>query len=99
MATKKKGNNLNKRKVSFSFYSPDAKAVSVVGDFNQWRPDAHPMRINAGGEWQKSVFLAPGTYEYKFKADDQWELDVQNPKICENSFGTQNNFIVVEKKV
>src|SRR5262249_28755086 len=28
----------------FAVWAPSAAAVSVVGDFNQWSPDAHPLR-------------------------------------------------------
>lgn len=31
---------------------PNAKAVSLVGDFNQWRIDSYPMeRIEDSGIW------------------------------------------------
>ena len=98
MKPNKTGSNEKKRKVSFKFYGPDAKKVSLLGDFNQWHPDKHPMKIDADGVWQKSIFVAPGTYEYKFQVDGKWENDPENPMVCENKFGTRNNFVVVEKK-
>ena len=36
----------------FAVWAPNAKAVSLVGDFNQWRIDSHPMeRIEDSGIW------------------------------------------------
>ena len=98
MKPKKEKNNLSKKKVTFKFYGPDAKEVALLGDFNQWRPDKHPMKMDADGVWQKSIFVVPGTYEYKFQVDGDWENDPENPMMRENSYGTKNNFIVVGKK-
>lgn len=53
--------------VHFAVWAPNAKRVSVVGDFNSWNPTAHPMRARgATGVWE--IFL-PGLAEgvvYKY---------------------------------
>jgi 1,4-alpha-glucan branching enzyme len=54
--------------VSFAVWAPNARRVSVVGDFNQWDGRRHPMRRHPGaGIWE--LFL-PGVGEgsrYKFE--------------------------------
>ncbi len=53
--------------VNFILWAPNAKAVSVAGDFNDWMPGAHPMcRIQKSGYW--GLFI-PGLKEgalYKY---------------------------------
>ncbi len=54
--------------VRFAVWAPNARAVSVVGDFNLWDGRVHPMRsLGASGIWE--IFL-PGCPEgsaYKFE--------------------------------
>jgi len=54
--------------VVFSVWAPNARRVSVVGDFNQWDGRRHPMRLHPGnGIWE--IFV-PGLAEgarYKFE--------------------------------
>jgi len=40
--------------VQFAVWAPNARAVSVIGDFNEWRPDAHPLRQRGddSGIWE-----------------------------------------------
>jgi 1,4-alpha-glucan branching enzyme len=82
-------------KITFSLTSPDAKEVILMGDFNQWNPKVHPMKKNKTGVWEKVTLLFPGTYEYRFMVDGQWENDPNNAQTRTNQFGTKNNFIVV----
>ena len=51
----------------FAVWAPDARQVSVVGDFNGWDPLAHPLRVKeSSGIWEGFVPAAgPGTV-YKF---------------------------------
>jgi 1,4-alpha-glucan branching enzyme len=53
---------------SFAVWAPNAKRVSVVGDFNHWDGRRHPMRLRREcGVWE--IFLpgvAPGAH-YKFE--------------------------------
>ena len=70
--------------VRFVFTGPPAQAVFLVGDFNGWSPTATPLDLEADGTWAASVFLDPGTYEYKFYVDNEWKLDPDNPDVSEN---------------
>ena len=95
MAAKKSEPKSKRRKITFSLTSPDAKEVILMGDFNQWNAKVHPMKKNKAGVWEKATLLFPGTYEYRFIVDGQWENDPNNAQTRTNQFGTKNNFIVV----
>ena len=70
-----------KEGVFFGVWAPNAKAVSVVGDFNNWNPEAHDMKktgsigiyslfIPGIGEGEKYKFLiTTETGEQLYKAD------------------------------
>lgn len=52
--------------VMFAVWAPNARRVSVVGDFNLWNELRHPMRMRSGGVWE--LFL-PGVEQgahYKY---------------------------------
>ena len=41
----------NLKPVNFAFFAPEAKHVSVIGDFNNWSPNANPMQRHPDGGW------------------------------------------------
>src|SRR5712692_4225830 len=50
----------------FAVWAPNAEAVTLVGDFNDWDTRRHPMRLRDGGIWE---FFLPGAGEgcaYKY---------------------------------
>ncbi|MEZ4552590.1 MAG: 1,4-alpha-glucan branching protein GlgB [Dehalococcoidia bacterium] len=51
----------------FAVWAPNARAVSVIGDFNGWQPDAHPLHLRPeAGIWEGFVAgVYPGDL-YKF---------------------------------
>lgn len=56
--------------VHFAVWAPNATSVSVIGDFNQWQPEATPMTLRpAAGVWETWVpGLAPGAvYKYRIE--------------------------------
>jgi 1,4-alpha-glucan branching enzyme len=58
---------------SFAVWAPNARRVSVVGDFNAWDGRRYPMRLHPGaGIWE--IFLpdvSPGAlYKYEIKTRD-----------------------------
>src|SRR3981081_308699 len=52
--------------VAFVVLAPNAKAVSVVGDFNFWNARRHPMRVRGVGYWELFVPHAHAGDRYKF---------------------------------
>jgi 1,4-alpha-glucan branching enzyme len=44
-----------RRGVHFAVWAPNAKLVSVVGDFNDWNPQANSMRPSPAGVWEGFV--------------------------------------------
>lgn len=49
--------------------TPDTATVSVVGDFNGWDDDAHPMKRVQDGAWTAVLELPPGDYDYMIRVD------------------------------
>jgi 1,4-alpha-glucan branching enzyme len=63
----KLGSHLVPGGVMFGVWAPNAERVSVVGDFNDWKPDTHPLRaVGGSGLWEGFVpDLERGTtYKY-----------------------------------
>ncbi|MBQ5544467.1 MAG: 1,4-alpha-glucan branching protein GlgB [Clostridia bacterium] len=59
-------------KVVFRTWAPNAKAISVVGDFNGWNPQANPMyKCNNGGVWECEIENVGDfcVYKYSVEAD------------------------------
>ena len=78
------------KKVDFNFSAPHAGSVSIAGDFNDWNPGSHPMKKDKKGVWKISLNLAPGTYQYRFYVDGDWQNDPGCTGYVENPFGGQN---------
>jgi 1,4-alpha-glucan branching enzyme len=57
---------------------PDAKEVSVAGDFNDWTPNALKMK-RVGDAWVFDIHLSVGKHLYKFIVDGHWVRDPGNP--------------------
>jgi len=87
-----------KRRVTFKLIDSWAREISLVGDFNQWDPERHPMKKGKQGRWTKTVCLTPGIYQYKFLVDGKWITDKRNPVSCTNSFGGRNSLISIDSK-
>jgi 1,4-alpha-glucan branching enzyme len=70
-AYQKLGAHLTKRKgvegTQFAVWAPNARWVSVVGDFNSWEPGKHPLKpVGSSGIWEGFVpGIGVGTL-YKF---------------------------------
>lgn len=63
--------NLTVSGVLFSLFAPNARSVSVIGDFNQWDGRKHPLQANNDGVWRLFIpALSPGQ-KYKFEIKDQ----------------------------
>jgi 1,4-alpha-glucan branching enzyme len=91
--SKNKG-KIKRRRVTLTLNTPNANEVILVGDFNDWNINRHPMK-KKDGVWEKIVMLPPGRYEYKFLVDGQWWTDPKNEETCYNCFGTENNVMFI----
>ncbi|NJN95237.1 MAG: hypothetical protein HC875_14600, partial [Anaerolineales bacterium] len=47
--------------VHFAVWAPNARQVYVMGDFNGWKGESHPMHPNNSGIW---TLFVPGLAEY-----------------------------------
>ena len=73
---------------------PQASCVKIVGTFNNWdTSEASLMERKKDGTWAKSIYLEPGTYQYRFLIDDIRAEDQNNSKQVDNSFGGKNSVI------
>lgn len=68
--------------IRFAVWAPNARAASVVGDFNGWNAARHPMRLrHEGGVWELFIpGLSPGaTYKFALVGADgeklPWKAD------------------------
>ncbi|MDB5966435.1 MAG: glgB, partial [Polaromonas sp.] len=51
----------------FAVWAPNARSVSVIGDFNSWDPARHPMRLRPeAGVWERFVPEASAGALYKY---------------------------------
>jgi len=67
--------------VQFTFHpQKSVRSVAVVGDFNDWKPDATPMEgPDSKGVWRTRLRLPYGVYEYRFLVNgNQWLRDPEN---------------------
>ena len=55
-----------KEAVVFRVWAPNAVNISVVGDFNDWNRDAHPMKRIADGVWEAEIEGLPQYALYKY---------------------------------
>ena len=78
-------------KVTFVLMAPDAKRVCLTGEFNEWSPEATPMKKQEGGRWETTVVLAPGRYQYKFLVDGEWIHDPNAGENVPNQHGSLNS--------
>jgi 1,4-alpha-glucan branching enzyme len=69
--------------VSFAVWAPNAKRVSVIGDLNNWNPDAAPMRLHPeAGVWESFVpDLGIGAlYKYFIESNhDNYRVEKADP--------------------
>ncbi len=81
--------------VNFFCVAPEAQSVSVVGDFNDWRPNVHPMQRQTDGSWHLQVPLPHGHHHYTFLVDGQPVLDPRAMGVARNEKNERVSLIAV----
>jgi 1,4-alpha-glucan branching enzyme len=75
------------RAINFVCNALQAKTVTLVGDFNQWNPAAHPMKQMPDRSWLLMVELKHGHHRYAFLVDGVLTLDPHAQGITRNDKG------------
>jgi 1,4-alpha-glucan branching enzyme len=75
------------RAINFICNAPLAQSVSLVGDFNNWNPAAHPMKQMPDKAWFLGVELKHGHHRYAFLVDGVLTLDPRAQGITRNEQG------------
>lgn len=82
--------------VQFVLVAPDARSVSLVGDFNDWDAAATPLRASPAGAWSAAVRLTPGRHRYAFVVDGvRWLADPAAPPAPDDDFGAPGSVVTV----
>ena len=81
--------------IPFCFVAPQARAVHLAGDFNDWHPDAHPMRRQVDGAWRLEIPLSHGHHHYIFLVDGKPTLDPRAQGIARDHKGDKVSLIAV----
>lgn len=81
--------------VNFICHAPGARQVSVIGDFNGWQPNAHPMKRQPDGAWMVQVNLTNGHHQYVFYVDGQSFLDPRAQGTTQNQEGQRVSLLAI----
>lgn len=80
---------------NFSVCAPNAKRVCLVGDFNQWDPEANPMMKQADGYWTTQMQLHHGHHRYQFLVDGVPTLDPLAQGIVRNDKNERSSLLAI----
>lgn len=87
------------REVAVHFRNATAGDVRIAGDFNGWVPDKGVRSVihsNTGARvWTKVLQLPPGTYQYRYVVDGEWQMDPTNTNQTTGPEGRVNSVLVV----
>ena len=86
------------RDVQFVLVAPDARKVTVVGDFNDWNSthEAFQAQHRGGGVWAVTAPVPVGHHRYSFVVDDSvWMTDPSAPRALGTDFGRPSSALVV----
>jgi 1,4-alpha-glucan branching enzyme len=83
------------RAINFICHAQNATAVSVVGDFNNWDPKAHPMKHMPDRSWLLTITLKHGHHRYGFLVDGVLSLDPHAQGITRNDKGERVSLVPV----
>lgn len=77
--------------VRLVYHEDGAHSVSVAGTWNQWSPDAQPLREAREGVFTVDLMLPRGRHEYMFVIDgERWVADPSSPLVRADGFGQEN---------
>jgi 1,4-alpha-glucan branching enzyme len=87
------------KQVEFRLYAPQARSVSIVGNFSAWGSSGLPMSdIDGDGVWTKKTYLKRGIiYTYNFLIDEERLIaDPESTLRVPDGFGGESSVLRVE---
>jgi 1,4-alpha-glucan branching enzyme len=81
--------------INFVCLAPGAKHVSLIGDFNDWHPNAHPMKRQPDGAWTTQIQLSHGHHHYLFCVDGKERLDPRAHGVVRNERNEKVSLLAV----
>ncbi len=84
--------------VQFCLWAPNARSVSLLGDFNGWDGRHHPMQSRVGGSWELFIpGLKPGQiYKYEVRSPDGHCYQKADPYGFRHEIRPQTGSVVAE---
>ena len=83
------------RGINFICVAPQARSVSLAGDFNKWNGSSHPMKRMPDGAWLLTAELPHGHHRYAFMVDGSLTLDPKAQGITRNDQGERVSLLPV----
>ncbi len=82
--------------VQFDLRAPNARSVSVGGDFDEWQ-GSYPLEDrNGDGVWTGRVPVKPGLHSYMFLVNgSRWVTDPEAAHYTDDGFGNRNAVVAV----
>jgi 1,4-alpha-glucan branching enzyme len=96
MISKRPGSSPDLIQVEFHiFMGVWATQVSLVGDFNNWDPQAHPLEHSLHNGWRITLELRRGhAYHYRYLLDRrEWLNDSDADDYAPNPYGGLNSVV------
>ncbi len=81
--------------VEFRFFRPEARRITLAGDFNGWHRTSLLMTKGHDGWWRYQLKLAPGCYQFRYLGDGQWYTDYAAFGVEHGPFG-MNSVVKVD---
>jgi len=74
----------------------DASKVFLVGEFNEWKPGATPLRRQKDGSFTRTLDLESGhEYQFRYLIDGEiWISDPEADRFAFSPFGDCENSVV-----
>lgn len=85
----------NLQRHNFFCEAPQARQVFLVGDFNNWDPQATPMTRQPDGRWAAGLELRHGYHRYRFLVDGQGVLDLHASGKTRDEHGQPASLIAI----
>lgn len=75
----------------------EADNVTLLGEFNEWDTDSHPMKQLKDGSFSLTLSLPAGQdYRFRYLLDGKrWENDWAADAYLPNQYGTEDSIVVI----